>query len=393
MFDDPGSPEAVVPPVLVERWPSELPLLVCVALTSLVLWSFIFVSLVGLFYAVLLGVFFFFGHLAFVAHLRGSAVRLGPDQLPDLHRRVEKISLRLGLRRPPEAYLMQAGGVLNALATKLFATNFIVLYSNLLEACGDDEKAADFVIAHEIGHLKAGHLRLRPILLPGRMFPFLGNAWSRACEYTADRYGFAGIADSAAATHGLAVLAAGGAYSRNVNVDAFVGQRRALDTVFMTLGAWMSSHPPLARRVAELDRIRFPRGHAATGPIIGAVGILVLILLIPFVGGAIFVRSIFQNARKLGAGRLASPPAATPGTEPSQLDPAKARQLVSDIRMLNSVAEDYRRRTGALPRNVDELYKEYERENPGLTAPLDPYTGRPYAYEVHGSNFRVWSPS
>jgi hypothetical protein len=155
----------------------------------------------------------------------------------------------------------------------------------------------------------------------------------------------------------------------------------------------MSSHPPLARRVAELDRIRFPRGHAATGPIIGAVGILVLILLIPFVGGAIFVRSIFQNARKLGAGRLASPPAATPGTEPSQLDPAKARQLVSDIRMLNSVAEDYRRRTGAPPRNVDELYKEYERENPGLTAPLDPYTGRPYAYEVHGSNFRVWSPS
>ncbi len=392
MFDDSGRTETVAFPALVERWPSEIPLLVFVALTSLVLWVFITVSVVGLFYAVLLGVFFFFGHIAFIAHLRGSAIRLGPDQLPDLHRRVEKISLQLGLERPPEAFLMQAGGVLNALATKLFATNLVVLYSNLLEACGEDEKAADFVIAHEIGHLKAGHLRFRPFLLPGRMFPFLGTAWSRACEYTADRYGFAGIGDRPAATHGLAVLAAGGAYSRTVNVDAFVGQRSAMDTVFMTLGTWMSSHPPLSSRVAELDRARFPRRPAAAGSILGALGIVVVTCLIPVVAGAIFFRSLLQNARKSAVGRMAAP-AMAPGVDASQLDPAKARQLVSDIRKLNSFAEDYRRRTGTLPRNVDELYKEYARSNPGLSAPLDPYTGRPYAYEVHGSDFRIWSPS
>jgi len=393
MFNDPESSEAVGPPVLVERWDTEIPLLVLVALTSLVLWIFIFVSIVGLFYALLLGVFFFLGHIAFFAHLRGSTVRLSPDQLPDLHRRVEKISLRLGLRKPPEAYLMQAGGVLNALATKLFATNFIVIYSNLLEACGDDEKAADFVIAHEIGHLKAGHLRLRPLLLPGRMFPFLGNAWSRACEYTADRYGFAGVADTHAATHGLAVLAAGGRYSQSVNVDAFVDQRGAMDTVFMTLGAWMSSHPPLTNRVAELNRVRFPRRPTSTGSILGAGGIVVLAFLVPIVAGAIFVGKVIRNARNSAAAQLASSTRETPGTGSSQLDPATARRLVSDIRLLNSAAEDYRRRTGAPPQNIDELYKQYERSNPGLTAPLDPYTGRPYAYEVHGSTFRIWSPS
>jgi Zn-dependent protease with chaperone function len=387
------SPEAATPRLPVQRWETEIPLLVFVTLTSLVLWILIFVTVIGFFYAVLLGAFFFFGHLAFVAHLRGSAVRLGPDQLPDLHQRVERIRLRLGLRKPPEAYLMQAGGVLNALATKLFSTNFIVLYSNLLETCGDDEKAADFVIAHEIGHLKAGHLRFRPLLLPGRLFPFLGTAWSRACEYTADRYGFAGVGDDAAATHGLTVLAAGGAYSRSVNVDAFVGQRGAMDTVFMTLGAWMSTHPPLASRVAELDRNRFQRRPAAAGSLLGALGVVMLTFLIPVIVGAFLVRNVIQSAQNTRAAQLASQPAPSSATESSQLDPGKARQLVSDIRSLNSTAEDYRRRTGAPPRNVDELYKEYERSNPGLTAPVDPYTGRPYAYEVHGSNFRIWSPS
>ena len=393
MFDAPQSPETTVPPVLVERWDTEIPLLVFVALTSLVLWIFICISVIGLFYAVLLGVFFFLGHLAFVAHLRGSAIRLGPDQLPELYRRVEKISLRLGLRNPPEAYLMQAGGVLNALATKLFSANFIFLYSSLLEACGDDEKAADFVIAHEVGHLKAGHLRFRPLLLPGTMFPFLGTAWSRACEYTADRYGFAGVGDAAAATHGLAVLAAGGTYSHRVNVESFVGQRGAMDTVLMTLGAWMSTHPPLATRVAELDRTRFGRHLRAPGPLLGALAVVALAFLIPIVAGTVFIRNVFQNALKSRAAQVAAPSAAVAGAESSQLDPAKAKKLISDIRLLNAAAEDYRRRTGAPPRNVDELYKEYERSNPGLTAPLDPYTGRPYAYEVHGSNFRVWSPS
>ncbi|HKQ97543.1 MAG TPA: M48 family metallopeptidase, partial [Candidatus Polarisedimenticolia bacterium] len=176
------------PVVTVERWPSERNLLAIVVLASIGLWIALCFSIIGIIYAGMIAVFFFVGHVGFVAHLRGNAVRLGPQQMPDLHDRVVAIAARFGMP-PPEAYLMQSGGTLNALATRFFGSRFIVLYSDLLEACGDNEDARDFIVAHELGHLKAGHLTGRWFLMPGLLVPFLGSAWSRACEYTCDRYG------------------------------------------------------------------------------------------------------------------------------------------------------------------------------------------------------------
>src|SRR2546430_2325133 len=56
-------------------------------------------------------------NIAFVAVIRGSAVRLGPEQFPELHSRVEHLAHRMGLRRTPDVYLMQGNGTLNAFAT------------------------------------------------------------------------------------------------------------------------------------------------------------------------------------------------------------------------------------------------------------------------------------
>jgi Zn-dependent protease with chaperone function len=194
-------------PQSVQRWETEIPLLI---LAALALWAFLLISLIGIFYAVFFGIFFFLAHVAFIAHLRGSAVKLGPDQLPDLYARVQTVARRLGMEKMPDAYVMQAGDTLNALATKLMRSNFIILFTDLLDACEDDREAVGFIIAHELGHLKAGHLRFQWFLILGRFIPFLGGAYSRACEYTADRYGFAAITNRRSAIHGLTVLAAGG---------------------------------------------------------------------------------------------------------------------------------------------------------------------------------------
>ena len=80
-------------------------------------------------------VFLFLSHVVMVAYIRGSAVRLGPNQLPDLYERVRILSARVGIEKEPEAYLMQAGGALNAFATKFMRSDMIVIYSDLLEAC------------------------------------------------------------------------------------------------------------------------------------------------------------------------------------------------------------------------------------------------------------------
>jgi len=70
--------------VVVERHPAEIPLLILVILASISIWILMAVSLVGIIYALLIGVFIYIGHIGFIAYLRGSAVRIGPDQFSDI---------------------------------------------------------------------------------------------------------------------------------------------------------------------------------------------------------------------------------------------------------------------------------------------------------------------
>lgn len=379
-----------VEPLRVARYDTEIPLLLVVALLSFSLWVLLIVSIIGIIYAVFLGLFFFLVHLGFIAHLRGSAVRLGPDQLPELHARVVAISRRLGMKEPPEAYLMQAEGSLNALATKFFSSSFIVLFSDLLEACGEDDEAADFIIAHEIGHLKAGHLRFRSFLVLGRLVPFIGSAWSRACEYTADRYGFAAVTDRSAAVRGLTVLAAGGTYAGRVNLDAFVAQRGAMDTVMMTLGHWMASHPALAFRIAEIDGERFPRKIPAPAPILGAIGLILGVMMLPALGaGLVFALKFIDWSDLLGGPSVAAD-VEDVADEPSwEVDADTQARVMADYERLARTAEEYRKRTGDYPSNTDALYAAHQLIN-DTAAPLDPFDDEPYGYFNYGDSFYLY---
>lgn len=247
------SPLSAHGPVTVQRWPSEIPLLVLIAMFSVVVWAVLTITIIGLAYALLLGAFFFVAQALFVSHLKGNAVRVGPDQFRDLHAAVERLSRRVGLQQTPDAYVMESGGALNAFAMRFMRSKIIVLYSDLLDACGDDLGARDMIIAHELGHIRAGHLTAQWLLLPGMMIPFLGTAYSRAREYTCDRYGLAGCGDLEGALQGLTILAAGGKMGRLVNRRALARQHNDLNTGWMTIGKWMSTHPPLTERIAALD--------------------------------------------------------------------------------------------------------------------------------------------
>jgi Zn-dependent protease with chaperone function len=395
-------------PVRVEPWPSEGPLLVLVLLVSLVAWGALFVVAAGLlkagqptglivigFYAFALIAFLFVSHVIFIAHLRGSAVRLGPGQFPDLHRRVEEIARRIGLTKMPSVYMMQAGGALNALATRFFATNLVVLYSDLLEACGGNTQARDMIVAHELGHLKAGHLRLRWLLLPGLCFPFLGSALSRAREYTCDRYGMSICEDREAALRGLAILAAGREHGPRVDLRAMARQGDDLNTAFMTLGRWLGTHPPLSHRIAALERsltegsragLRGPLGAAA---LVGAVFLAPVVLfgtlavLLPHAGGA----PADQEETS------ADNPSGDPGVEPSEdiSSEEAAEQATADIQSLTVFLEEYRSRSGHLPADAEALYGAWRSARPGEPQPVDPFDGKWYGYRVEGESYYLWS--
>src|SRR5438132_5902492 len=94
---DLATPQPATSPLSVRRWETEIPLLILVILVSIVLWILVAVSMIGIFYAVFFSLFFLLAQVGFVAHLRGSAIKLGPQQLPELHARVVAIASRLGL--------------------------------------------------------------------------------------------------------------------------------------------------------------------------------------------------------------------------------------------------------------------------------------------------------
>lgn len=374
--------------VKVSRWPSETPLFGLVLVAALALWVVLAVSIVGLVYALFIGLFFFLAHLAFIAHLRGSAVRLGPDQFPALYERIGTLSKQLGMRNVPEAYVMQAGGSLNAFATRFLGSSFIVLFADLLDACGDNTEARDFIIAHELGHLRAGHLNKRWLLLPGLMVPLLGSAWSRACEYTADRYGASVGRDREAALEGLCILAAGAKQGPQVNRRALVAQRVSLNTVTMKLGEWFASHPPLARRLAvlapELSE-KIGRGHAAA---VGAGLVVVLAMAVPFGGSAYWVKTVLpQMQAQLAAQRTkaAKPQTTTPPTSDAR------SEVERGIMSLVEAAESLHARQGRWPAHADELYATWRDLHPGEDAPQDPYTGDRYQYQLEDGRYVVWS--
>jgi len=241
-----------------------LPLLVGLVLAK---WG----GLIGVAYILLIAGFVVIASALFMAHLRGNGVRIGPTQLPHLWNKIIAAATRLGLPQPPDAYLIQSGGVLNAFATKILSRKFIVLYSDLVDACEAGDAAGrpsevDFVIAHEIAHLAAGHLGwMRTYLLPLRFMPLLGPAYSRACEYTCDRAGHAFVGNLELSSRALAILAGGRRAGRMLDLDVFVEQRRESGHFWMAIYELNSTHPFLPKRVAAIREFATPGTHRALG--------------------------------------------------------------------------------------------------------------------------------
>ncbi|MCK6529882.1 M48 family metalloprotease [Myxococcota bacterium] len=248
------------------RTSKERTLFAIAAVVSAMAWLAVAITIVGLFYGLFIALFVVIAHALFIAWISNNGVKVGPDQFPEIHARILAASERLGLKRPPEAYVIQAGGALNALATRLFSRDFVILYSDLLDASEDASRrqdparpsVADFVIGHEVGHLAAGHLKWNAFLLPARVLPWLGPAYSRACEYTCDACGHAVVEDLETSSRALAVLAAGGRHGARVDLDAFVRQREAASGFWASVYELNASHPFLPKRIAALREIAKP---------------------------------------------------------------------------------------------------------------------------------------
>lgn len=171
--------------------------------------------------------------------------------------KLSNASRRLGLKEAPKTFVVQSEGSLNAFAMKFISRPFVIIYSGLIDAC-TDPRQVDFVIAHEVGHVAAGHLKWLGFLAPARFVPWLGTAYSRACEYTCDRCGLAVVEDRESADRGLLVLAAGGKSAMQANVQTFMEQRLETGRFWSATVELGSTHPFLCKRVAALREFQDP---------------------------------------------------------------------------------------------------------------------------------------
>lgn len=228
--------------------------IVCLVISVMIYLSLL-VSIIGIPY-LLIGLLITLAlHGLMLAGIRSSGVKLTERQFPLVYERVHHLCGQMGITKIPDVFVVQSGGILNAFAAKFLGRHFVILYSDIFELIeqGHDEELT-FVIAHELAHIQRNHMTKHMLIWPAMWIPFLGNAYSRACEYTCDRIATAYTGNANAAVRALSILAIGKQLFTRVNINEYVEQSAKERGFFIGWYELLSTHPPLPQRIFEVGR-------------------------------------------------------------------------------------------------------------------------------------------
>ena len=215
----------------------------------------------------------FFGERGIRQLFLANAVRIGPEQRPNLYALYAEALETLDCPSRPELYVTQTPFV-NAAAVG-FENPFIVVNSGLLDVLDPEEQRV--VLAHEIGHVMSGHTTYSTIAIILMTFglsnlPFLAGLalipfqialleWYRKAELSADRAGLLGTQTVRDSMMVFLKFAGGRAGDDRIDLDAFMRQAaeyetqgNAWDTVLKVLNTVLRDHPFATVRAAELQR-------------------------------------------------------------------------------------------------------------------------------------------
>ncbi len=258
---------------------NEKPLFVIHVVLATIFWLVLIVGTLGI--ALLYLFLFFIGYLfaqsAVISWIKGNGVKIGPAQYPDLFERYRHCCERLAVKPYPDVYLINGGGILNAFATRFLGRNFVVLFSNVVDAMSDNPKAINFYMGHELAHIQRKHLKWGAYIAPASILPLLGAAYSRACEYTCDQFGRACCVDPQAALQGMSALATGEKRWSTLNIPAYLKQTAETKGFWMSFHELVADYPWLVKRAA---RISDPSRRAPSRNILAGV----LALFVPRLG-------------------------------------------------------------------------------------------------------------
>ena len=222
-------------------------------LVSIPLYILLIISITGFIWLATFLLTMMFINMLMLGNIRINGIKISPSQFPEVYSRISEIAAKMNIERIPDIYVLQSGGILNAFATRFFGRNMVVLYSEIFELIKNDAAGElDFVIAHELAHIKRRHITKQILILPAMWIPFLGSAYSRAREYTSDRFAAYYTGNSESAKNAMVILAVGKKLYQDVNKLQFIEQLDKEKGFMIWLSKKTSTHPPLPERIREI---------------------------------------------------------------------------------------------------------------------------------------------
>ncbi len=243
------------------RLPKEGVYYTILAVFSVIVWLVLTISVIGAFYALVFAFFLWLSNGLLVANLKSDGVAIDEKQLPELYNTFKDVCEKFNLDSMPDLFVIQSGGVLNAFATRHSGRNFVVIFSESLDAFGLSGDKIQFLLGHEIGHIQEKHILKQIFVLPGLLLPLIGNAYSRAREATCDRYGAYASTNIDNAIDAMMIFAGGKGHISEYDKEAFSKQHSENRGFFVSWHELISGYPTLSQRVQQLLSIRDQKAY------------------------------------------------------------------------------------------------------------------------------------
>lgn len=159
-------------------------------------------------------IFYYYRVRIALAQLRGSALKVGPKQFPEIHEYVAELADAMDMD-PPDVYIVESEQQ-NAFATKIGAKKNVVLFDRIVHASMqmNNPDILRFIIGHELAHHALGHTGLIR-----SQVSLLYKPLSRSDELSCDAVGAALVGEQAG-KDALTLLLVGSNLLGKVNVAA-----------------------------------------------------------------------------------------------------------------------------------------------------------------------------
>lgn len=185
------------------------------------------------------------------AQYLGNAIRVHSKQYTEIYEMFKNHATHLGIQKA--ALYIKQDPFLQAYTLGLTSCT-VVLTSSLVEQL--EMKELNFIIAHELGHYKAGHTKLSTLFIPigsaNILSGFIFGFWNRKAEYSSDRCGLILTKDIDGAISALVKLTVGSELYKKLNVRGFVAQIKAAEKSSVKFSELLGTHPLTTNRIKKL---------------------------------------------------------------------------------------------------------------------------------------------